>query len=71
MRSIEARKSGRRGGVSAVLAVILVEVVALAGQGVDAALVIDHQTRFVEDHDIVLEWHPFGVSVLEFRFDIL
>jgi hypothetical protein len=44
--------------------VILVEVVALSGQGVDAALVVDHQTRLVEDHDVVLERHAFRVSVL-------
>ena len=43
---------------------LLVELVALAREGVDAALVVDQQLRAVEDHDVVLEGHPFCVAVL-------
>ena len=64
VRRIVARKPRRRCRVSSVLPVLLVELVALAREGVDAALVVDQQLRAVEDHDVVLERHPFGIAVL-------
>ena len=48
---------------------LFVELIALAGQRVDAALVVDQQLRAVEDHDVVLERHPLGVAVLKYSIE--